>query len=85
MSNVGQPVDFVQLLHNHVGGDWEDLPPAAAGMHTLRLLLRGVEVGRATAKRKVWAKKLIAYRYLRDNNLTNVRDEELDAVLRAQT
>ncbi|RXW19967.1 hypothetical protein EST38_g5887 [Candolleomyces aberdarensis] len=73
--------DYIQLLHNHVGGDWEDLKSESPGMHTLRYLIRGEEVGRASATRKVLAKKIVAYRYLRDNDLIKKKDQEMEAQL----
>ncbi|RXW19959.1 hypothetical protein EST38_g5892 [Candolleomyces aberdarensis] len=73
--------DYIQLLHNHVGGQWEELRSESPGMHTLRYLIRGDEVGRATASRKVFAKKIVAYRYLRDKKLIFTRDQEMEAQL----
>ncbi|RXW14237.1 hypothetical protein EST38_g11617 [Candolleomyces aberdarensis] len=57
--------DYVQLLHNHIPGEWEDPQSASPVMRATRHLARGVEVGRASATRKVAAKKIIAYTYLR--------------------
>ncbi|RXW19970.1 hypothetical protein EST38_g5888 [Candolleomyces aberdarensis] len=73
--------DYIQLLHNHVGGQWEELRSESPGMHTLRYLIRGEEVGRASATRKVFAKKIVAYRYLRDSRLITEKDQEMEAQL----
>ncbi|KAJ2927827.1 hypothetical protein H1R20_g9264, partial [Candolleomyces eurysporus] len=67
--------DYVQILHNHVPGQWEELPGAGAGLHTIRYLINGDEVGRASARRKVQAKKIVAYTYLRQQKLIKADTE----------
>ncbi|RXW11815.1 hypothetical protein EST38_g14040 [Candolleomyces aberdarensis] len=76
--------DYIQLVYNHVRGMWEGLPATVPGMHTLRLLVNGVEVGRASASRKQMSKKIIAYKYLRDNGYLRNNDEGMEAMLRGQ-
>ncbi|KAJ2933514.1 hypothetical protein H1R20_g3581, partial [Candolleomyces eurysporus] len=73
--------DFIQLLHNHVGGQWENLESEEPGKHTIRYLIRGDEVGRASATKIVKAKKIVAYRYLRDNGFLEKTNEAMEALL----
>ncbi|KAJ2930307.1 hypothetical protein H1R20_g6754, partial [Candolleomyces eurysporus] len=79
--------DYVQILHDVVRFtyDWVDpLPVTHPGRHTVRLLVGGVEVGRASASRRIMAKKIIAYEYLRNNGYLKKNDEEMESILRGQ-
>ncbi|RXW20323.1 hypothetical protein EST38_g5543 [Candolleomyces aberdarensis] len=71
--------DYIQMVHNQVAGSqWEHLPNRGSNLHAVRLLVNGVEQGRATATRRNTAKKIIAYAYLRGLGWVP-RDEEMES------
>ncbi|KAF6754801.1 hypothetical protein DFP72DRAFT_898790 [Ephemerocybe angulata] len=79
-----QRPQYVLILHSHVEElVWESVSstgPAHKPVHTMRLMARGVELGRASAGSKALAKQLIAYSYLRDKGYVE-KNGEMEALI----
>ncbi|KAF5334187.1 hypothetical protein D9611_014494 [Ephemerocybe angulata] len=79
-----QRPQYVLILHSHIEElVWESVSstgPAHKPIHTMRLMTRGVELGRASAGSKALAKQLIAYSYLRDKGYVE-KNGEMEALI----